>query len=133
MSANVSSDGTVRPLDRPAQPVEGLAEKDVRETSLLLKWLLNVLRRLAGLERRWSPRRVDFEGVRSTGTTGAAVTLELQHNIGGEVRWWVVDVQSPGAITTPFVYRINAGDPNVLSLRCYYTATLTVRVEEAGS
>lgn len=132
VSANVRSDATVQQLDRPAQPDENIVEQDVREPRRLLRWLLTLFRRVAGLERRWAPRRLDFEGLASTGTNIAPQDFQLAHNFNGEVRWWVVDAQSTYSVTLPLVLRVNANDPNVLTVRFYYSGTFTVRVEEAG-
>lgn len=132
MSANISFDGEVRQLDRASQPDENMGEQDVRDTSRLLRWMLNLFRRVRAVESRWSPNRIDFEGRVSTGTALAYDTIQLQHNFNGEVRWSVVDVQEPGTVESSLIYRVEATDPNVLTLRCHFPATLTIRVEQAG-
>jgi hypothetical protein len=122
---NVSSliTGKSRQLDGRAAPEEIVTESDVSDASKLAKLLTRIVRDLAALRARFYPRRTDFEDV----AVGAGTTHRLPHNLGGRVRWWVVDQSGAAAITK------NAStDANVLVLDSAVACRVTIRVEEAG-
>lgn len=131
MSANVSPQGTVRQLDRIPQPPSPVTDETVKDAPTLARLVLGLIRDVSRLLGYWRPRRMDFEGLVSTGTDVAPQSFRLTHGFGGAVRWWVVDRRSSGAVAVPYEDRTD-DDPDVITIRIFYEATVTVRVEEAG-
>lgn len=133
MAAVIDSTGTPRQLDGRAEPEVVVQEADVQDATKLARMLAWLLREVAALRRRFSPRRIDFEDQVSTGSAGSPATIRLEHGFGGRVRWWVVDVTTPGVIAVPYIYNdTTLTDENTLVLRVYYPSTITFRVEEVG-
>lgn len=132
MSANVSSTGTVRQLDRRPEPDEQVTEEQAQEPARVARALMTLLRDVAALKRRWWPQRIDYEDIVSTGTSVTPMTMRLAHGFGAPVRWYVVRSRSAGTVTVPLINETTASDSNTLVLDIYYEATLTIRVEEAG-
>lgn len=133
MSAVVPTSGTVRQLDRQAEPDEQVDEEQVKDAPRLARLLMRILRDLALLKRRFWPGHIDHEDrvVDSTGTT----KYRFPHGFGGRVRWWVVDWQVGSAFKlsySPSLSRHTDSDDNTLVLVSYVDGTVTIRVEEAG-
>ncbi len=135
MSANVTSGGVVRQLDRKAAPDEQITEEQVQDPPRLARVLMDMLRDVAILKRRWTPKRLDFQGIVSTATDIAPQDFRLEHGFGGSVVWWPVKVvfTAGTTIVVPYIYELPTSSENTLILRVYYPGTLTIRVEEAGS
>lgn len=130
MSANIAQDGTVRQLDRPAEPDENIVEKDVTDTERLVRLLMRIMRELTDLRRRWWPRRIDFEDVAVDDTN--TTKYRLQHNFNGRARWWVVDWQS-SAGGGFWLDRHSDSDETTLVVTSGVVGVVTIRVEEAGA
>ena len=125
MSAIVN--GTkARRLERAAGAEESVTEADAADAPKLARLLVRMLRDIATLKRRWWPRYIDFEDVvvDNTGTT----KYRFEHGFGGRVRWWPVDAQT----AAPSLRRHADSDANTLVLVSSASATVTIRVEEAG-
>jgi hypothetical protein len=126
---NVASliSGKSRQLDRKAAADELVPESDVTDASKLAKLLTRLVKGLAEIQRRFTPRRTDFEDVLVP--TGDYV--QFPHGFGGRVRWWVVDKAGaePSLLRD---YPDGRSDANTLVLYSYTEALVTVRVEEAG-
>lgn len=129
-SANIDTSGRITQLDGKAAPDEVVTEDDVKEASKLARILFRILKELAEIRRRWWPRKLDFTDM----TLDAAGTLfYLPHDFNGRVRFWVVDFRVVGAAGAPIIQRdATETTPNVLALRSYKEAEVTIRVEEAG-
>ncbi len=134
MSAVVNqATGQARSLDRIPETPTPLTERDVQNPGNVVRLFAGLLRDVARLLGRWTPRHVDFEGIVSTGTAIAPQRVRLTHGFNGQVRWWPVDVLGPGSATVPMIIRDETDDdPNTIALDFYYAATFTIRVEEAG-
>ncbi len=130
MSVKISSSGEVTQLDKSAEPDDVVTEEDVQDPARLSRLILADKRAIAKLNRRWAPRYVDFEDV----TVDAVGTLfTLRHGLGGRVRFWVVDFRVVGAAGAPIIQRDATETTNdVLGLRSYKEAEVTIRVEEVG-
>lgn len=127
MSANIDAAGEVKQLDGRVEADEVVTEADVQVPLKLSKLLIRVLREIATLRRRWSPRRIDFEGVDldATGTK----RFRLPHKFNGRVRYWPVE----WAGAAPYnIARDPATDVNTLVLVSTSAGIATIRVEEAG-
>lgn len=127
MSANIDRAGKTRQLDRRAEPEEQVTEEQIADASRLVRLLMAILRAIAMLQRRWAPRRIDFEDrvVDDTGTT----VYHFPHKFGGRVRWWVVDWSGTGWSA---LSKHDSTTENTLALVSLVVGTVTVRVEEAG-
>ena len=139
MSARITKDGTVLQLDRRPEPDEHISADTVQDKVRLSKFLLQLFLEVSKLRRRWWPERLDFEQtVTGDGTTPH--TIVLRHGFGGPVTWWVVRVTNAstdvtGLSTTaiaPFVTESSSSDDNALYLTFYYSADVTIRVEQSG-
>ena len=138
MSANVDKDGNVRQLDRRPEPDENVTELAVKEPSKLARFLLRLFRDVSTLKRRWAPRHIDFEKVVDVSVVSPQVLI-LSHGLDGPVRWWVVRATNAttlasglGSSVIPLVVETPSSTENVLFLQVYYSATITIRVEESG-
>ncbi len=120
--------GNTRQLDRRAEPREQIAEQEVQVPERLARRLTEQDRRIAGLERRWNARVLDFED-RTVDDTGAT-KYRLEHRFGGRVRYWVVDWS--GGTDAPNLLRHADTDNNTLVLTSTVAGVATIRVEEAG-
>lgn len=132
MSAIVPAYGPIRQLDKRVEPDEQITEDQAGDVSRLARLLTRILRDVAELKRRWFPRRIDYEGIVSTGSSGAPQTKQFAHGFGGQVRWWVIDCDGVGSVTLPLVMRTNTDDKNTLTLAFYFPGNFAIRVEEAG-
>lgn len=130
MSAvTVPSIGKAKALDGRAAPDEVVTEENVQDPKKLSELLVRLLRDVASLKRRFSPRRIDFEDV---AVGGAGATVSLQHNFGGRVRWWIVD-WSDASGTRSNIYRdTTLTTANTLVLVSLVVGIATIRVEETG-
>jgi hypothetical protein len=128
VSASVYRDGKVVQLDRPAMPDEVVTESDVQEPPKLARLLGRLLRDVAGLLRRWEPKRIDFEDIACV----AGETIRLEHGLGGRVRWWQVEWTGTGVGTFGGFEQTSATDNDTLVLLVVDNGTATVRVELAG-
>ncbi len=128
MSAIIPIRGPVRQLDRRAEPLEQTSEADAAEPNLVARKLNDLDRRISTQERRWVPRRSDWEDqpVDDTGTT----LYRFEHRFGGRVRYWVVDWS--GGTDAPNLLRHASTDNNTLVLTSTVAGVATVRVEESG-
>lgn len=133
MSANVAGDGTVTQLDGALEPDENITEESVKEPRFLARFLLRLFREVTALKRLWLPRRIDFQGIVSTGTSAAPQTVRLDHGLACPVVYWIVKAQTPGAVTLPLISETTETSENTLVVKVYFPATLTIRVEEAGA
>ncbi len=127
-AAKVDKDGTITQLGPKAGPDEVVSAEDVQDPVKLSKLLTKVLAAQAKQRRDWVPRSLDFEDLTCDGAGGV---LTLQHNLGGRVRWWVVDWESVGAVT-PILIAAPGTDESTLTLASYSAGIATIRVEEAG-
>lgn len=127
-SAIVPKSAKARQLDRPSEPDEQFTEEQAKDPERLSRTIVQLLRDVASLKRRFVPRRVDFEDIEvdATGTT----IYRFVHRFGGRVRWWVVDWNSSSA--GPALAKDASSDENTLKLVSGVAGTLTLRVEEAG-
>lgn len=125
-NARVTSDGKVAQLDGRASAAEVVTEQDVQEPAKLSRLLVRLLTDVAALKRRFAPRRFDFEDVPVLAAGG---TVQLQHNFGGRVRWWVVDCTSS---TKAWLNAATTADTLVVNLTGTSDGTATIRVESAG-
>jgi hypothetical protein len=133
MSAIISvRDRTVRQLDRRAEPDEQVTEEQVKDPPRLARMLMSILRDIATLKRRWTPRSITFRDIVSTGSSGSPQIFRLTHNFGGAVEYEVVDIALPGTVAVPLVSRAVSSDQNTLVVQVYYEATLAIRVTEGG-
>ncbi len=134
MSANIRFNGDVQQLDRKTVPDQIITLETVQDPEQLVRLLEQMLQRNAVLERRWAPRRVDFQGLVSTGTDIAPQDFRLNHGLGVSVVWWPVKVAFTAGTTIviPYIYELPTSTKDTLILRVYYPGTLTIRIEEAG-
>jgi len=139
MSANIDEDGTVKQLDRRPEPDEHVTSDTVQDKVRLSKFLLQLFREVSALKRRWAPNRIDFRKT-VTGSGSAPHTVLLQHNFAGPVVWWVAKATNAttdvtGLSTTaimPLVVEQPSSTDTTLYLKFYYSAVVTIRVEESG-
>jgi hypothetical protein len=127
MSANIDSSGNVRQLDRRPDLDETITPDNVTDPKALARLLTKFFRIVVLLQRMWTPGRLDHQdrAVDGTGTT----LYTFAHNLGGRVRWWVVDWTGSAG---PQLVKDVATDDNTLVLRSYVAGTVTVRIEAAG-
>jgi hypothetical protein len=117
--------GSVRQLDRRAEPDEQITQAEVESSEKLSRRLTDMKRVEARLERAWNPRTIDFRDVPVTSGT----PVRFEHGFGGRVNWWSVDWQAAGAPN----FRRHADTTNdTLVLDVGTTGTVTMRLEEAG-
>jgi len=129
-AARIDSASKVTILDGKVAPNEVVTEADVQEPAKLTRLLTRLLRDVAELKRLFVPKRIDFEDVL---VGSAAATTTLQHNMGGRVRWWVVDWQPSVGGAGPALRRDAASTTSsTLVLFSGNTGTATIRVESAG-
>lgn len=127
-SAKVDVNGKVTQLDLKPEPDEQITEDNVKDGTLLARFLLQLFRDVAALKRRWVPRRLDFEDI-SFGATSFLKDYPMQHNFNGRVRWWLVDWS---AGVPPVLVRGANTNANTLVLLSNAVGTGTIRVEESG-
>ncbi len=127
VSAVVLPNGTVRQLDRQAEPEEHVQSSDVSDASTLTRLLMRILRDIARMKRRWLPANVAHRGrvVDATGT----VLHRFPHGFGGLVNWW--PKRWVGAAGPQFSEHASS-DADTLVLVSYVAGTVTLYVEEAG-
>jgi hypothetical protein len=127
-AAKVTSSGVMTSLDGRAPTDIVITSKDVEDVERLARLVQEQARKLAVLERRWSPRRIDFEGYAVT----SGDTLRLEHGFGGRVRWWIVEwtPTTPGDVALFEQDSSTAAD--VLALDVGNSGTVSIRVEAAG-
>jgi hypothetical protein len=138
MSAVIDRNGTVRQLDRRAEPDEQVTPDQVANIGRMARLLMRMLKDLALLKRRFFPKRIDHQD-RDVDDSGT-VKHRFAHNMGGRVRWWVTDVTSLTPVTIglstvyipPALVQHSDTDDNTLVLVSYVASTLTLRIEEAG-
>lgn len=132
-AAKIDPSSRITQLDGKGAPEEQITEEYVKDPPKLSRLLTRMLAVLTPLSRAWSPRRIDFEDVVSTGTSGSPQSLSFSHKFGGRVRWWLVDQYSTGTISLPLVLKDNTKTTaDILYLNVYYPMTFTLRVEESG-
>ena len=139
MSANIEEDGTVKQLDRRPEPDEHITADTVQDKVRLSKFLLQLFREVSALKRRWAPNRIDFRKTVS-GSGASPQTVTVQHNFKAPVVWWIVKA-TKGTTTTvglgttavmPLVVEQDDSTDTTLVLKFYYSAVVTIRVEESG-
>lgn len=130
MSAKVKTDGTVQQLDRKADPDEQVTEAQVKDAKTLARLLMNALKDVAAIKRRWWPRFLDFEDhvFDGSGTT----RHRFPHYFRGRVRWYVVDWKSMAGGQDYILEKHADTDENALVLVSSEAGKATIRVEEAG-
>lgn len=128
MSAVVPFRGQARQLDAPSSPDPQISEDEVTVPLKLVRFLLQLLKDVGVLRRRYQPTFIDFEDWPFT-ADGFAKPYRLIHNFNGRVRWTVVDWQ--GADHDKLV-RSSTSDDNTLVLLSNEAGTGTIRVELAG-
>lgn len=128
-AARIDATGKIYQLGPKSQPDQNLTEDDVADATKLTKLLVKMLGDIAALRRRYAPRRIDFEDI-VTGTSGA--TFQLQHNLSGRVRWWLVGWSAVGTSAPVLKEFPSLITSNTLALQSYVAGTATIRVEEAG-
>lgn len=129
MSAIIPKNAPIRQLDKAAEPDRQVTEDEVKDVPRLQKLLMELLRDVATLKRRWWPNRIDYEDR----AVGAASTHRFTHNFKGRVRWWVVDwVPDVAGDEYRLERDVDATDANTLVLRSDVVGTITLRVEEVG-
>jgi hypothetical protein len=128
-AAKIDAYGKVTQLDTKATPSEVVTEADVQEPAKLSRLLLRLLADVAALRRRFVPSRTDYEDVAVLNT--GAVT-QLQHNMAGRVRWWVVGWQCPTNAAPVLREDVALSTSSTLALRSYVSGIVTIRVESAG-
>lgn len=129
MSARVDIAGSVIKLDGRAAPPSVVTSKDVQDPEKLARQLQDVTRGLSALQLQHRSTFVDFED-KVCGTGGASSAIVLPHNLGGAVRWYVVDWQISGSAGGPILHRnAAASDENTLVLWSYKAGLATIRVE----
>lgn len=127
MSSAVVTSSRARQLDARSVPPEQVTEEQVGSTKRLAELLGRLLVAVTELRRAWDPNRVDFEDWAVT----AGTAFDLEHRIGGRVRWWVVD-WVPAATGDVAIFERTAATDTTLTLLPQNTGTVTIRVEDAG-
>ena len=133
MSANIRADGESLQLDKRAASQDLVRPEDVTDASKLARMISRSADEIAAVKRRWSPRRVDFEGIVTAGTINDPQRFALAHNLNGPVRWWIVRLTNPTGASNTLLVEVDGTDENTLVLDAYFPATITLRVEEAGA
>jgi hypothetical protein len=133
-TAVVETSGRIRQLDKPADADSRVTSKDVADAEVLARLVQDLRKEVTALKRAWSPRRIDFDRITTTGTGVSPQTLRLPHGFAGRVRYWAVGWESPSSATLGIIERTDSQgtDSNTLVLYVYSTGVLSVRVEEAG-
>ena len=129
MAARIDRAGNVYQLDRQAEPDEVVTEEDVQDPNKLARLLMRILKTLAGITRRFYPRRVTFHD--RAVTSGDA--LRLPHGFNARVDWLVVDwvPTTPGDV--PIFERVAAATTvNTLVLEVGNSGLVSVRLEVSG-
>jgi len=127
MSATVRSDGTViQHIGRSAE-LEQVTAEDVKDPERLARALnaiqVEVARNAAATAQEW----VEFEDVSSS----LGTNISIRHNLGGRVRWAVVQWEPTSANGyNPFEQHADT-DANNLVLSCNEDGTATVRIWRA--
>lgn len=132
--AVIDAAGRMRQLDKPAQAEQVTAPKDVQDPETLARLVQQLRTEVATLRRAFSPRRLDFDRVTTTGTSIAPQTVRFPHGFNGRVRYWPVGWESAGTVQLGIIERTDASgtDANTLVLYVYSAGVLSLRVEEAG-
>lgn len=127
MSA-VFASGKVRQLDKLSRPDDQITEEQVKDPERLSRMMQDILRNIAKLQRRWSPRFAEHEDVQVDGT--GTTKYRFAHRFGKRVRWWPVDwADATGGAQ---LVEHSDTDENTLVLVSYEAGTVTLRIEEAG-
>lgn len=132
MSSRISSSGKVTQLDKRAEPDEQVTIERVSDAERLVRLLMDLLRDVTLLKRRWWPQFIDFDGVVTTGDDVTPSTHRFAHNFGGPVRFWIVDLASTTSANSNLLVREDSSDANTLVLSAYFPATISLRIEQAG-
>ena len=128
MSAIVYDDGRVKQLDKGSDAPEQVTEEQAGDPARLARVLMDLLRGVSSLRRRWWPETVTHRDIAVDGT--GTTVYRFAHNFGARVNWWPVDWT--GAVAGPRLVRHSASDNNTLSLVSYTAGTLSLRIEEGG-
>jgi hypothetical protein len=120
--------GEVRQLDTFSEPKEEITVEQLDDKPRVARVLMSILRSLATLLGRWSPRVVDFRDLVTTGDTVTPSRHSLNHKLGAPVNWWLVK-SSSAALAREATSESNS---NTLVIDVYGSSVLTVRIEEAG-
>lgn len=125
--------GVVRKLRRAISGAANLDDSQVKDPAKLAEVLRATIRRICDLEASAQPQVYEQEIV--MGTLGA--TVDITHNLGGAVRWYVVDwtrTTAAGAvpIAGPRIARDVANcDANTIRLVSYTAGKAIIRCELA--
>jgi hypothetical protein len=96
-SAKVSANGTLSALGIQPTPDEVVTPESAQDPAILAQILGRLLKKVADLNRQWSPRNVDYEDV-AVGSVGTIT--RVQHALAGRVRWWVNGWKTSATPTT---------------------------------
>jgi hypothetical protein len=136
-AANVTSSGVISTLDGRAPSDIVITAKDVADPERLARMVQEQARKLAILERRWNPKRLDFVDYAVSGATD----IRLDHGFGGRVRWWIGQwrATSTAANYIPLLMESASTNDTTLVLSNLditgigrFAGTVTIRVEAAG-
>lgn len=136
-AANVASSGVISTLDGRAPSDIVITSRDVGDPERLARMMQEHARKLAVIERRWSPKRLDFVDYAVSGSSD----IRLDHGFGGRVRWWIGQwrATSTAANFIPLLMESASTNDNTLVLSNLdiagvgrFAGTVTIRVEAAG-
>lgn len=125
--------GVVRKLRRAVSGSANLDDSEVKDPTKLAEVLRTLIRRVCDLEGASLPQTFEQEIVVST----AGATVDIAHNLGGAVRWYVVDWTRTTAAGTvpaagPSLARDVANcDANTIRLASYTAGKAIIRCELA--
>lgn len=138
MSARIDRAGNVYQLDRQVEPDEVVTEEDAKDAPKVARLLMRLLKDVAGLRRRFAPKRLDREDEAIVSTK---TTYRFPHGLGCRVRWWIVQwtATSTSANYFPMLMETSDTDLNTLVLENVdivgigrFTGKVTLRIEAAN-
>lgn len=103
------------------------SSEEVKDPVKLAEIIRQLSLRVSELEARSAPPWVEFEKD-VTGTVGVPVTVNLDHNLGGPIRFYVTYWRS-SATVAPTIVALTTSTNDRLVLRVHSTGRIVIRIE----
>lgn len=125
----INVNGVLQRARRFVSSTSGVTDTDIKDEARLADLLRSLQRRVSSLEAQMPPEPLEFEV--NVGESGAITSVA--HNIGGPVRWFVVQWTQVGGtaypLSGPMLVQDATSTSRILALRSYVAGKAIVRVE----
>ncbi len=123
-NAFINLTGTIKPANRPAVHGSTVGQDEIQEPERLAQVLTELMKRVRSLEGVQASNYTEFEV-----SLPASGTVQIAHNFGCPVRYWVTSWKSAGVVSVSM--NESESTENVLVINSTVAGRATVRVEKA--